>query len=123
MPINQSVKQGPVVEEILYETSMLLWDKSLYDWSWSHDKNVAMPINGKTPLKIFFSRTSSQMTLKLGTQQKGLELYKSYINDDYRVYLVLFYNKVNFVHLVFYIGKVCPRFQTSSPQKPLNRLK
>ena len=45
-------------------------------------KMVGMPIYCKHPLKIFFSRTVSQMILKLGRKQKGLESYKSYINDD-----------------------------------------
>ena len=44
-------------------------------------KMATMPIHGKNSLNIFFSRTRSQMT-KLGTQQKGLEPYKVYINDD-----------------------------------------
>ena len=38
------------------------------------------------------------------TKQQGLEPYKVYKNDDW-VDLGLFYNKVNFVHLVFYMGK------------------
>ena len=42
---------------------------------------AAMPIYGKNLLKIF-SRTISQMTLKLGTQQQGLEPYKVCVNDD-----------------------------------------
>ena len=85
-------------------------------------KKAAVPIYDKNTLKIFFSRTISQMTLKLGTQEKGrvLEgLYKwwSWVGLD------LFYNKVNFVHLGFYIGKARPHFQKSSPLKPLDRLK
>ena len=40
-----------------------------------------MAIYGKNPLKIF-SRTISQVTLKLGRQQKGHEPKKSYINYD-----------------------------------------
>ena len=36
-------------------------------------KRAAMHIYGKNLLKIFFSRTLSQMTLKHGTQQKGQE--------------------------------------------------
>ena len=49
----------------------------------SHMIRIAgMPIYGKNPSKIFFSRMVSQMTLKLGKKQKGLEPYKSYINDD-----------------------------------------
>ena len=35
----------------------------------------AMPMYRKNPLKIFLSITISQMTLKLGTQQKGLTPY------------------------------------------------
>ena len=31
-------------------------------------------------------------------------------------------NKVNFVHLDFYIGKVRPYFQIAFPQEPLDRL-
>ena len=64
-------------------------------------KMATMPIYGKKALKIFFSRTISQMTLKLGTQQKGFEPYKVYINDD----LDLFYNNVKFVHLGLYTGR------------------
>ena len=42
-------------------------------------------------LKIFFPGTISQMTLTIGTQQKGLERNKVYLNND----LDLFYNKAN----------------------------
>ena len=42
-------------------------------------KKVTMPIYDKK--KIFFSRTISQMTLKHGMQQKGLEPCKDYINE------------------------------------------
>ena len=45
-------------------------------------KMASMPIYGKYPLKIFYSRTVSQMTLKLGRKQKGLNPYKRYIDDD-----------------------------------------
>ena len=87
-------------------------------------KMAAILIYGKNPLKIFFSRTIGQMTLKLGARQKGLELY---IQSLYKwwswVDLDLFYNQVNFVHLGFYIGKVCPYFQTVSSQKPWDQLK
>ena len=62
-------------------------------------KMAAMSIYGKNPLQIFFFRTISQMTLKLGTQQKGFKHYRACIIDN----LGLFYNKVNFVHLGFNI--------------------
>ena len=45
-------------------------------------KMAAMPIYGKNPSKIFFSRTRSPMILKLGMQHQGLKLYKVYINGD-----------------------------------------
>ena len=54
-------------------------------------KMAAMPIYGKTlKIKNFLSRTINQMTLKLGTQQKGLEPYKSFINNDPRLTLTYF---------------------------------
>ena len=40
-------------------------------------KMAAMPIHGKSPLKIF-SRIICQMTLKRGTQQKGQALQSLY---------------------------------------------
>ena len=46
-----------------------------------------MLIYGKNPLNIFFSRT---MTMKLCTQQKGLEPHKSFINDDPRLTLTYY---------------------------------
>ena len=55
-------------------------------------KVAAIPIDGKNSLKIFFSTTINQMTLKLGTQQRGPKSFKSYINDDPDD-LDLFYNK------------------------------
>ena len=45
-------------------------------WTRSHEQD------GKQPLNIFFSRTSSPMNLKLGMQHWGLKHYKVYINDD-----------------------------------------
>ena len=45
-------------------------------------KTADMPIYGLNPLKILFSRTINWMTLKLDTQQKGLEPNKNYLNDD-----------------------------------------
>ena len=55
-------------------------------------KVAAMPIYGKNPLKIFFS---SQMTLKLGRQQKGLKPYKSCIDDDPGLILTYFMARSN----------------------------
>ena len=66
------------------------------------------------------------MTLKLGTQQKGLEPYKVCINDDPGLTLTYFTTRSTlFIYMIvcFNIGKVRPHFQTSSPQKPLDQLK
>ena len=61
---------------------------------------AGMPIYGKNPLKIFFSRTVSQMTVKLGRKQKGLKPFNSYINDDPRLTLTYF-TRSNLVPEVF----------------------
>ena len=61
------------------------------------------------------------MTVKLFTQQKEPKYSKSYINDD--LGLALTYYKQGQLCLGFYTGKVCPHFQTASPQKPLDQLK
>ena len=42
---------------------------------------AARPIYWKKKTFIVFSRTSSPMILKLGMQQRRLEMYKVYIND------------------------------------------
>ena len=60
-----------------------------------------MPIYGKNSLKIFFSRIVSQMALKLGRKQKGLDPYKSYINDDPGLILTFFTTRSNLVPKVF----------------------
>ena len=60
-----------------------------------------MPVYGKNPLKIFFSRTVSQMTLKLRKKQKGLEPYKNYINDDPGLTLTYFMARSNLVPKAF----------------------
>ena len=61
-------------------------------------KMATMSIYGENTLKVFFSRTVSQMTLKLGKKQKRLELYKSYINVIIKPWidLDLFYDEVEF---------------------------
>ena len=46
-------------------------------------KMATMPIYSKNPLKIIFSRTTSWMALKLGTEHQELQLYKVFfINND-----------------------------------------
>ena len=41
-------------------------EESLYIWSRSHDKLATMPIYGKNLEKIFFSRITGLIALKLG---------------------------------------------------------
>ena len=45
-------------------------------------KMAAMPIYGKNPLKIFFSRTRRLMTLGLGMQHRGYRACQVCSNDD-----------------------------------------
>ena len=45
-------------------------------------KMSAMPIYGKNPLKIFFSRTRRPVTLGLGMQHWGCGAYQVCSNDD-----------------------------------------
>ena len=52
--------------QISYGDSLGWGNESLFKCSWSHDQMAAMPIYGKNPLQIFFSRTLRPMTLRLG---------------------------------------------------------
>ena len=64
-------------------------------------KMAAMPIYGKNPSKIYFSRTSGQISTKLGMKHRWLKYYNVYINrDPVMSDLDLFYGKVN-------IGRPC----------------
>ena len=45
-------------------------------------KMAAMPIYGKNPSKIFFSRTGGPNFTKLGMKHRGLLSIIVYINDD-----------------------------------------
>ena len=45
-------------------------------------KMAPMPIYGKNPSKIFFSRTSGQISTKLGMKHLCLKHYDVYINHD-----------------------------------------
>ena len=68
-------------------------------------KMAAMPIYGKNPSKIFFSRTGGPIFMKLGMLHRGLLPIIVYINDDSGVTLTYFYGKVKFGNLGFSIGK------------------
>ena len=45
-------------------------------------KMAAMPIYGENPSKIYFSRTSGQISTKLGMKHQCLKHYNVYINHD-----------------------------------------
>ena len=45
-------------------------------------KMAAMPIYGKNPSKIFFSRTGGPISKKLGVKHLWLKYYNVYINHD-----------------------------------------
>ena len=45
-------------------------------------KMAAMPIYGKNPSKIFFSRTGGSISKKLGMKHRWLKHYIVYINHD-----------------------------------------
>ena len=64
-------------------------------------KMAAMPIYGKTPLKIF-SKTKRPMTLKLAIQHRRLGPDKIYLNDDLGVDLDLLTARSNLLLNAFY---------------------
>ena len=45
-------------------------------------KMATMPIYGKNPSKIFFSRISGSISKKLGMKHRWLKYYNVYINPD-----------------------------------------
>ena len=60
-------------------------------------KMATMPIYGKNPSKIFFSRTGGSISKE---QHRWLKYYNVYINRDPVMTLTFFYGKVN-------IGRQC----------------
>ena len=53
-------------------------------------KMAAMPIYGKNPSKIFFSRTNGPISTKLGMKHRGLKYYNVFINYDLWMTLTYF---------------------------------
>ena len=53
-------------------------------------KMAAMPVNGKNPSKIFFSRTGGSISTKLGMKHQWLKHSNVYINHDPVVTLTYF---------------------------------
>ena len=53
-------------------------------------KMAAMPIYGKNPSKIFFSRTDGLISTKVGVKHRWLKHYNVYINRDTVMTLTFF---------------------------------
>ena len=64
-------------------------------------KMATMPIYGKNPLKIFFSRTRRLMTLGLGMKHWGCRAYQVCSNDDPRLTLTYFTPRSNLLPNAF----------------------
>ena len=69
-------------------------------------KMAAMPIYGKNPLEISFSRTGGPISMKLGMLHRGLQPIIVYSNDDPQVTLTYFTAWSNLVILAFLWEKV-----------------
>ena len=68
-------------------------------------KMAAMPIYGINPLKIFFSGTTWQILIKLCMKHQRPKPFIICANYDPGLTLTLFYGKVKFCNLGFYMGK------------------
>ena len=64
-------------------------------------KMAAMPIYGKNPSKIIFSRTSMPIFMKLGMQHRGLLHIIVCSNDDLGVTLTYFTARSNLITKTF----------------------
>ena len=85
------------------------WDGAtkVYSRGWDHmTKIAAMPIYGKNPSKIFFSRTKGPMTLWLGMWHWDLRPIIVCSNDDPRLTLTYFTARSNLVSYAFIWGKL-----------------
>ena len=63
-----------------------------------------MPIYGKNPLKIFFSRTRRPTTLGLGMKHRGCGAYQVCSNDDPGLTLTYFTSRSNLLPNAFKWG-------------------
>ena len=66
---------------------------------------ATMPINGKSPQKIFFSGTKRLMTLKSGMQHLVLEYYQGFTNHDPGLTWIYFTAGSNLVPYAFVWGQ------------------
>ena len=69
-------------------------------------KMAAMPIYGKNPLEIFFSRTGSPISMKLCMLHRGLQPIIVYSNDDPQMTMTYFTARSNLVIKAFLWEKV-----------------
>ena len=69
-------------------------------------KMAAMPIYGKNPSKIFFSRTSGPISMKLDMKHRWLKHYNAYINNDPVMTLTFFTARSRSVANAFEWGKL-----------------
>ena len=69
-------------------------------------KMAAMPIYGKNPSKIFFSRTGGLISTKLGMKHWWLKHYNGYINHDPVMTLTYFTARSTKVANAFEWGKL-----------------
>ena len=69
-------------------------------------KMAAMPIYGKNPSKIFFSRTGGPISTKLGMKHRWLKHYNVYINHDPVMTLTYFTPRSTWVSNAFEWGKL-----------------
>ena len=64
-------------------------------------KMAAMPMYGKNPLKIFFSRTRRPITSGLGMYHLGYGAYQVCSNDDPRLTLTYLTSRSNLLYIAF----------------------
>ena len=64
-------------------------------------KMAAMPIYGKNPSKIFFSKTKRQISMKLGVKHRWLKYYNVFINHDLVITLTQFMARSTWVAHAF----------------------
>ena len=69
-------------------------------------KMAAMPIYGKNPSKIFFSRTGGPISTKLGMKHRWLKHYNVYINHDPVMTLTYFTARSIWVAYAFELEKL-----------------
>ena len=69
-------------------------------------KMAAMPIYGKNPSKIFFSRTGGPISKKVGVKHLWLKYYNVYINHDPVMTLTQFMARSTWVDHAFEWGKL-----------------